>query len=155
MYVQDLMTKSVVFCRPEDTLALAAARMWENDCGIVPVLRHDNVLIGMLTDRDICMATLFRGRPLDAIAVGEAMVKHVAFVHPGQNVDVAARLMADLKVRRIPVVDPKEQLLGIISISDIARESVRQGSKLDRGNVRPIDTLAAICQPRGAAPRRA
>lgn len=153
MYVQDLMTKTVVYCRPDDTLALAASRMWEVDCGVMPVLRHDNVLVGMLTDRDICMASLFRGRPLDAITVGEAMAKHVAFVHPNQNVDVAARLMADLKVRRIPVVDAKEQLLGIVSISDIARESVRQNSRMDRGNVRPIDTLAAICQPRASRSR--
>jgi CBS domain-containing protein len=153
VYVQDLMTKNVVFCRPDDTLAFAAARMWEADCGVMPVLRHDNALVGMLTDRDICMASLFRGRSLDAIAVGEAMAKHVAFVHPGQNVDVAARLMADLKVRRIPVVDTEEQLLGIVSIGDIARESVRQNSRMDRGNVRPIDTLAAICQPRAARAR--
>jgi CBS domain-containing protein len=148
MYAQDLMTKHVVACRPEDTLAVAAQRMWEADCGVVPVVTHAGVLVGMLTDRDICMATWFRGRPLDTIAIGEAMSKDVAYVQPGQSVDAVARLMAQMKVRRIPVVDTRETLLGIISISDIAREANRQGTKIHRTDVRPIDTLAAICQPR-------
>jgi CBS domain-containing protein len=148
MYAQDLMTKQVVTCRPDDTLAVAAQRMWEADCGVVPIVTRDGVLVGIVTDRDICMATWFRGRPLDSIGVGEAMSRQVVYAQPGQTVDVVARLMADMKVRRIPVVDAREALLGIVSISDIAREASRHGTKLHRTDVRPIDTLAAICQPR-------
>ena len=151
MNAQDLMTKSVVTCRIDETLAVAAQRMWEADCGVLPIVTHDRVLVGILTDRDICMATLFCGRPLDAIGVGEAMSKRVAFVRPGQSVEAVSRLMAEMKVRRIPVVDTGETLLGIVSINDIAREAAKPGTRVERSTVRAIDTLAAICQPRTAA----
>ena len=148
MNVQELMTRRVVTCRPDETLAIAAQRMWEADCGVIPVVNHDGKLVGMLTDRDICMAGWMRGRPLDAIGIGEVMAKQVGFVRVGQSLEVVSRLMVELKVRRIPVVDAGETLLGIISISDIAREASRPGAKVERASVRPIDTLAAICQPR-------
>lgn len=148
MDAQDFMTKNVVTCRVDETLAVAAQRMWEADCGVIPVVDHNRKVVGILTDRDICMTSWFRGRTLDAISAGEAMSRDVAFVRPTQGIDAVARLMAQMKVRRIPVVDAGETLLGIISISDIAREANRSGTKVERANVRPIDTLAAICQPR-------
>jgi CBS domain-containing protein len=147
------MTKNVVTCRVDENLATAARRMWEADCGVMPIVRHDGVLVGILTDRDICMSTLFSGRPACAIGIAEVMSKQVAFVRPGHAVEAVSRLMAELKVRRIPVVDTGETLLGIISITDLAREAAKPGTKMDRSNLRPIDTLAAICQPRSSVSR--
>lgn len=148
MNAMELMTRNVVTCRVDENLACAAQRMWEADCGVIPVVTHDGVLVGVVTDRDICMSTLFSGRPANAIGVVEAMSKQVAFVRPGQDLEAVLRLMAELRIRRIPVVDNGEMLLGIISITDIAREAARPGTKVERNNVRAIDTLAAICQPR-------
>ncbi|HEY5928221.1 MAG TPA: CBS domain-containing protein [Kofleriaceae bacterium] len=155
MNAHELMTKHVVTCRIDENLAVAAQRMWEHDCGVIPIVTHEGALVGILTDRDICMATLFSGRPANAIGIAEAMSKQVAFVRPGQGVEAVSRLMADMKVRRIPVVDTGETLLGIISITDIAREAAKPGAKVERNNVRAIDTLAAICQPRGGPAARA
>ena len=150
MNAQELMTRNVVTCRADDTLAVAAQRMWDADCGVIPIVTHAGVLVGILTDRDICMSTFFAGRPLTAIPIAEAMTRQVAFVRPGQSVEAVSRLMADLKVRRIPVVDTGETVLGIISITDIARQAAKPGGQIERNNVRAIDTLAAICQPHGA-----
>jgi CBS domain-containing protein len=67
MSVKDLMTKNVKTCRPSDLLNAAARIMWEEDCGCVPVVGDDNQLVGMLTDRDICMATYTRNQPPGSI----------------------------------------------------------------------------------------
>ena len=151
MNALELMTKRVVTCRADESLATAAQRMWEADCGVIPIVTRDGVLVGIVTDRDICMSTLFSGRPASAIGIAEVMSKQVAFVRPGQDVEAVSRLMANLKVRRIPVVDHGETLLGIISITDIAREAARPGARVERNNVRAIDTLAAICEPRSGS----
>ena len=148
MNVQELMTRRVVTCRPDETLAVAAQRMWEADCGVIPVVESDGKLVGMLTDRDICMAGWMRGRTLDAIDIGEVMAKQVGFVRASQGLEAVARLMAELKVRRIPVVDAGETLLGIISISDIAPEAGRPGAKVERRAYDRSRTLAAMLQPR-------
>ena len=76
MKVEDLMTRSVGTCRPTDTLSSAAQLMWERDCGCVPVVSDDgsNRVVGMLTDRDICMAAHFRGASPGALPVGQVMI---------------------------------------------------------------------------------
>lgn len=67
MKVQDIMTADVETCRLDDTLDRPAAIMWERDCGVVPVVDDESRIVGMLTDRDICMAAYTQGRPLPEI----------------------------------------------------------------------------------------
>src|SRR5688500_1982341 len=76
MRVAELMTTAVVSCGPQDTLARAAQMMWDRDIGCVAVADEARRVIGMITDRDICMAALIQGRALDAIAVDTAMAHH-------------------------------------------------------------------------------
>ncbi len=70
MKVKDVMTSPVLFCAPETNLAAAAMIMWESDCGALPVVSHETKVVGMITDRDICMAAATKHRLASDIAVG-------------------------------------------------------------------------------------
>ncbi len=148
MNVEEVMTKPVVTIQAQDTLQIAAQKMWDNDCGALPVVGGDGRLIGMLTDRDICMAAWSQGRLLGTIRVDEVMAKQVFAIKPEQEIGVAAKLMEEKQVRRIPVVDASEKPIGLVSMNDLAREAVRPGSRFTDGISRAIRTLAAICVPR-------
>ncbi|MGA8566253.1 MAG: CBS domain-containing protein, partial [Candidatus Binataceae bacterium] len=73
MKVKDIMTTNVRKCFTSDSLATAAQLMWEHDCGCVPVLNEDARVVGMIADRDICMAAFFQGTPLSGIKVSTVM----------------------------------------------------------------------------------
>ncbi|HEX2692262.1 MAG TPA: CBS domain-containing protein [Kofleriaceae bacterium] len=148
MTVEELMTKSPTNISNYDTLDRAAQKLWDNDCGVLPVVGGDGRLVGIITDRDICMSAWSRGQLLSTIHVDEAMSKQVFSVTPDQDVDAALQLMADNQVRRLPVVDAEGKPIGILSLSDLACEATRTGSKLTDGIHRAIHTIAAICQPR-------
>jgi len=159
MRIEQLMTKSPKSCRPADTLAEATQMMWHQDCGCLPVTADDGSqrVIGMITDRDICMAALFHGEPLKRIRVGDAMAKDVWACNPGDAPCEAEAIMREARVRRLPVVDQANQLLGLLSLADLAREAERQHWKKKREiTVAEVgDVLAMICQPRefgGPAP---
>lgn len=144
--VQHLMTKTVLSCRPEESLAVAARLLWTGDCGALPVVAGDERrVMGMLTDRDICMAAWIQGRALSEIPVEVAMAPDVVTCRPEDDVvDVLARLR-EHHVRRLPVVDDANQLLGIVSLVDIARAAEEAGLLLTRGEV--ATTLVAISAP--------
>ena len=126
--VRDAMTDVVATCSPNDTLNAAAQHMWEHDCGAVPVLEGGK-LVGIITDRDICMAAYTKGRPLTAISIQDVMARHVHACHAEDTLERAASLMADGRVRRLPVLDKDERLTGIISMADIARSAPVLGQR--------------------------
>ena len=152
MRIEQLMTKSPKSCRPSDTLGDAAEMMWQHDCGCLPVTAEDGSqrVIGMITDRDICMAAHFHGKPLGSIRVGDAMARDVWACNPGDAPCEAEAIMREARVRRLPVVDEANQLLGLISLADLAREAERHHWKKKRElTVAEVgDVLAMICQPR-------
>jgi CBS domain-containing protein len=129
-----------------DTLNTAAQLMWEHDCGAIPVMGDDDRIIGIVTDRDICMAAYTQGRPLYAIPVHDAMAKEVFTCRPDDSVEDAEHLMGEKQVRRLPVLDGAGQLVGMLSVGDIAREL---GGSRRKGVIRElVQSLAAICTPR-------
>jgi CBS domain-containing protein len=100
--------------------------MWEHDCGVVPVLGEGNGtarVVGMITDRDICMAAYTQGRRLEEIAVSSAMSREVLSCRPTDALAVALKIMETNKLHRVPVVDQEDRIVGIISLADIAREA--------------------------------
>src|SRR5689334_22935276 len=105
MRVQDLMTHPAITCDVNDDLNVPAKLMWDNDCGVIPVVREDGKLAGIITDRDICMAAFTQARALDQILVNTVMAKHVFSVHPDDKLSEATRLMTENQIRRVPVVD--------------------------------------------------
>jgi CBS domain-containing protein len=155
MKVENLMTKSVRTCRPDESLNDAARIMWECDCGAVPVVSSDGAgrLVGVITDRDIGMAAYTQGRTLREIPVREVMARELQCCRPSDTVAEAEQVMRRAQVRRLPVVDDSGHVIGLLSLADLAREAVRE-RRAKRPAVRETgvaETLAAICEPRHAA----
>lgn len=152
MQIHELMKKNVETCSVHDSLEVAAAKMWECDIGVLPVLNPEGHVIGMITDRDICMATYTQHRAPAEIPVLSAMSKEVFFTEPGATVQEAELNMRDHQVRRLPVIDTEGRLVGIISLNDLAREAEREvGHRPKQINSQEVmTTLAVICEPRMA-----
>jgi CBS domain-containing protein len=121
MNTADIMTKSVSTCNATDSLNHSAQLMWDQRCGCLPVLDQSGRVVGMLTDRDVCMAAYTQGRRLDDITVGIAMSRPVRTCPPTATIEEAEDLMMAHAVRRLVVVDASGQILGLVSIDDIAR----------------------------------
>jgi CBS domain-containing protein len=155
MKISDLMSRPVHTCRAADTLDRAASLMWEHDIGTVAVVDDAGALVGMVTDRDACMASHIRGLALREIPVDVAMSKHVVSCVADDSDAAVAQLMAKHKIRRIPVVDEARRPVGMVSLNDLARTMAR-GREVPASSV--AGTLAAISehrQPDGRDPKRA
>jgi CBS domain-containing protein len=150
MKVEQLMTKEVRACSPSHPLNCAAQILWESDCGIVPVVSEDDHgrVVGTLTDRDICMAAYTQGKPLYEISVGSAMAQKVYSCTPATTLDEVMGTMQAAQVRRLPVVDEAGQLLGMVSLADLAREAKVNGGTAGLALVG--ETFASITRPRAA-----
>lgn len=118
MQAQELMTRDVSIASPDETLRKAAKRMAELDVGALPVSENDR-LVGMVTDRDIAVRGIAEGRGPKA-KVREVMTPAIKYCFEDQEVDEIAANMADIQLRRLPVVDRDKRLVGILSLGDIA-----------------------------------
>jgi CBS domain-containing protein len=152
MKVESVMSVDVGCCLPSETLNEAARIMWERDCGIVPIVASGEAgrLVGVVTDRDICVAAYMKGQPLGAIPIGAVMAKRVVSCRASDEVKAAEQLMRRAQVHRLPVIDASEQLVGILSQADIARATGR-GLPADVSPVEVGETLAAIRRSRALA----
>ena len=150
MNVQDLMTRNVACCRSGDPLTTAARLMWDTDCGAVPVLDEAGQrVVGMITDRDICMAAYTQGCGLGAGSVGSAMSRQPHTCKPGDSIELVEEVMRRDQVRRLPVVDDG-RLVGMLSLNDLALAAGnRKGSKTGQVTLEGVvTTLARICERR-------
>ncbi|HVA68316.1 MAG TPA: CBS domain-containing protein [Candidatus Binataceae bacterium] len=155
MKVGQLMTRDVKCCKTADTLNRAAGLMWESDCGSIPVVADDDSrrVVGFITDRDIAMAAYTQGRALWDIPVATAMANKVLVCHARDGISQAESLMRDHQIRRLPVLDEDEHLVGVLSLNDVAREARREeagGRRLEVTAEGVAETLASICRPRTA-----
>lgn len=150
MKVEQIMSRPAVTCVVSDTANRPAQLMWECDIGCVVVLDVAGQLAGMITDRDLCMAAYLRGVPLWQIPVAEVMTKSVAVVRPDDRLGLAEALMRSKRVRRLPVVDAKDQVVGLLSLNDVARTAQHQRGRRvpDVAGEEVVSTLGAICEPR-------
>jgi CBS domain-containing protein len=154
MIVSDLMTRDPASVRSGQTLAAAAQVMWDCDCGVVPVTESEgSKLIGIVTDRDICMGTWSRGLAPGSIFVDEVMSRDLVCCSPQDTIAGVEALMRAKQIRRIPVVDTKDNLLGILSLADIARaagDSRGRRASSDLTSDELATTLAGICRSSSA-----
>ncbi len=127
MKVKDVMTSPVLFCAPETNLAAAAMIMWESDCGALPVVSHEKQVVGMITDRDICMA-LTKHRLASDIAVGEVASRAVYACSAHDDLKEALTTMEKERVRRLPTLDTDGVLQGMLSMNDVVLHA-EQGTK--------------------------
>ena len=118
MKVCDAMTPDVQLCTPDDTLRDAAEAMAALGVGLLPVADGER-LVGMITDRDIAVRAVAQGKGPDT-PVSEIMSREVKYCSESDDIDTVAANMADLKLRRLPVVNGQKRLVGIISLGDIA-----------------------------------
>lgn len=150
--VRNHMKPSPSACSAGDSLNQAAQIMWELDCGALPVVDGGGGVIGMITDRDICMAGYTRGQPLGAMRVESAMSHVVHACSPEDTLGHAARLMAERQVRRLPVIE-NGKLVGVLTLADIARVvCARHGNRVP-ACVALAHTVAAISAERTTAQR--
>jgi predicted transcriptional regulator len=135
-------------CRSSDTLNEPARLMWEFDCGVVPVVNDAGGVVGIITDRDICMAVYTRGQPLSALKVESAMCKDVAVASPRDSLETITQLMRRRQIRRVPIVDGG-RLAGIVALADITRHLQSEAGFSAMAGVELARTLAAIseCRP--------
>jgi len=148
MKVKEIMTANAKACTLTDNLAEAARLMWEEDCGIVPVVAEGGKLVGLITDRDICMAAMLKGRNEASIAI-EAVISGKLFTcKPEDDVHSALNTMRNNKVRRLPVVSAGGKLAGMLSMNDVVLKAAEAGDKkgpeLSYSDV--VNTYKAICQ---------
>ncbi len=121
MDVQKIMTTNVSCVRSGDTLSTAARVMWDCDCGSVPVVDPaSDEVVGIVTDRDICIATWSHDQQPSSISVSEAMSSDVVTCLATDSIASVESLMRSKQVRRVPVVDRHRRLVGIVSLGDIA-----------------------------------
>jgi CBS domain-containing protein len=119
MVISEVMTRDVRIASPDDTLEAAARLMEEEDFGSLPVAENDR-LVGMLTDRDITIRAVARGLAPRQCPVREVMSPEVKYVFEDESVRDVARVMGDLHIRRLPVLDRDKRLVGIVSLGDLA-----------------------------------
>lgn len=150
MNVDVLMTREPRSCQPSDTLHRAAQIMWDEDCGSVPVVDAGGILVGMVTDRDVCMAAYTRGRPPHEIAVGDVMARTLFTLTPEHSADDALDLITNRRVRRAPVVDPAGRLVGILSIADLVHAGLHGPGARRPSTERVLEAVHAVTKPRRA-----
>ncbi|HVH47061.1 MAG TPA: CBS domain-containing protein [Labilithrix sp.] len=128
-------------------------RRVEADCGCVPVVDDACRPVGMITDRDICMATYTQGKPPFAIPLSSVMGNTVVTCRADDSIATAEELMRRHRIRRLPVVDASGTIVGILSLNDIATHSQLTPARAEDelGGDAIAGTLAAICS-REAAP---
>jgi len=148
MHIQHLMTKHLVTCRPDDSLARAAQLMWEHDIGCVLVTDEDGRLVGIVTDRDACMGAYTQGLPLDRVSVSSVMTHEIWSCTPRSDSRDIETTMRTHQVRRVPVLDPMTHLpIGIVTLNDLARAA--RCTPSTGINQREVEaTLASISMPR-------
>jgi CBS domain-containing protein len=123
MTVRDIMTKEPTCCTADMPLPEVARMMADHDCGEIPVVDSvvSRVPIGVITDRDITIRAVAQNRnPLDS-TVGECMTQPAVVIEAATSVDECCKLLESEQIRRVPVVDQKGRIVGIVSQADIAR----------------------------------
>ncbi|HUK32220.1 MAG TPA: CBS domain-containing protein [Candidatus Acidoferrum sp.] len=149
MKVKDAMVGTPVSCGPEANLGVAAELLWNQNCGILPVVDSDRKVVGVMTDRDMCIALGTRNLLPGQILVKEVMTGKVHSCQVDDDVHLALEKMSKGRVRRLPVVDSNGVLQGILSMDDVvlhAEGPSRAGATgLTQKDV--VETLKTIYRP--------
>jgi CBS-domain-containing membrane protein len=139
MRVREIMTASVDSIEAADTIAYAARRMAEDDVGALPILSSGE-LVGIVTDRDITVRAVAAGIDPDT-PVHRIMSDQVATCSPDDDIETPLLLMAREQIRRMPVCDERNRLVGILTLADLADH--------DPNKKEVTETLSDICEPSG------
>jgi CBS domain-containing protein len=131
--IKDVMTRDVEVLSPDATLRQAAEKMRQFNVGPLPI-RDGDRLVGVVTDRDLVVRGIALGHDPNTSRVSSVMTEDVEFIHPDASLDEATELMRDRQLRRLLVVDDHRNLIGIVSLGDLAQETseATTGQTLER-----------------------
>jgi CBS domain-containing protein len=140
------MTREVQCCGPETNLAAAAKMMWDHDCGILPILNTEGKVLGVITDRDICMSAATKNKPASEITVWESITPRAYTCQVTDDISTALNIMRRHQVRRLPIVDEDGILKGIITVNDLILHAgeVKGTASPDLSIIDVMRTLKAI-----------
>ena len=124
MQVKDIMSSSCVVARTTDTLEHAARVMRDRDIGFMPVVDNDRA-VGVITDRDIATRAVADGRPTSITPVGDVMTQGLTCCNAESDVAEALKIMGTERVRRLPVANLQGEMVGTVSLTDVARVASR------------------------------
>jgi CBS domain-containing protein len=133
--IADIMTRSIATVRRDETLQAAARRMQEMDVGSLPVL-DGKAVAGIVTDRDIAVRGVAAGMIPQESLVADVMTTELRFCRADDTIEQAMAEMGELQVRRLPVLDAKNEIVGVVSLGDLA---TRQSAHTDE-TLREIST---------------
>ena len=145
MKARELMTPNPAQVSPSDTVQRVSQLMGEHDCGCIPVVNADDprAVVGVVTDRDIALRAVAKGRPVTT-PISEVMTPNPDCVSPDDDLSHVEKLMADRQIRRVVVVDGAGECVGIIAQADLARAAKRTQEPSPRDMV---DVLEKISRP--------
>lgn len=150
MKVKEVMSSNPKVCTLGDNLSAAAGLMWENDCGILPVVAEGGKVVGLITDRDICMAANLKNQRLSNLAVEDVISGAVYACKAEEDIRSALEIMQENKVRRLPVIAADGTLQGILSMNDVVLKAgepkEKKAPELSYGAV--VNAYKSICQHR-------
>ena len=136
--LRDVMTTGVETVAPGDTIRFAAEKMDALDVGSLPVCDGER-LVGVVTDRDLAVRAVANGRDPNRTAVVEAMTPELVYALEEQGIDDAVELMREHEIRRLPIVDDRRRLVGIVALADLATRS---------GATMASEALEGVSKPR-------
>jgi CBS domain-containing protein len=145
MKAREVMSQPPYTCGPTTDLATVAKIMWDHDCGFVPVVDASGVVAGVVTDRDICIATSTRRLLPEHISAAHAMASPIHACLSDDSVSDVLATMKQFRIRRVPVIDANGTLQGVISLNDLvlASNATREPQASDI-----VATMAEICAHR-------
>ena len=138
MRIRHVMTKDPSCCVPSDSAVRAAKIMRDERAGIVPIIENEQSqrIIGVVTDRDLCMNVVAEGRDPATVTVQECMTTKVVTCSPDDSIEKVTELMRENQIRRVPVVNDRGELQGIVALADV----------VERGNVKTTQTHETLKQ---------
>lgn len=128
MTVKEVMNAAVATCAPDSDLNSVIETMRQHDCGFLPVVDSHGIVVGVITDRDVCLAGTTKHRPLARVSVKETMSHPVFGCFADENVKTVLVTMAKHRVRRLPVLNKSGHLEGVLSLDDIVQSPSRRGA---------------------------
>lgn len=144
MKVKDLMKTDVGVCAADDNLMRVAALMRQRDCGVVPIVDDEKRVIGMLTDRDLCLAIIARNRKASDVKAADLINGAAIVCAAGDKIEDVLKKMRKNQIKRLAVVGEAGEIAGILSVNDILI-AVRKDTKLKK---KIYSTLKNIAAPR-------
>jgi len=152
MYVRDVMKKAPRSCSPGTNLAAVTELLWTCGCGAVPVTDSEGKVVGIITDRDICMAVGTRDRRPSELTAEQAMSHDVVTCRSSDEIHAALKLMCGRKIRRLPVLNDAGVLEGLLCMSDLILDAQHtNGNRPPLSYEDVVNTLKGIYWHRGHA----